>query len=113
MHELSIVMGIIDIAKREVEKAKASNVIKIELDIGELAGIEMESLDFAWEMAVKDTVLEKAERQINYIEAKAKCMDCGHLFNIHALFESCPKCNSYFKDVFQGKELRVKSLEIE
>jgi hydrogenase nickel incorporation protein HypA/HybF len=112
MHELSIVMGIVDIAEKESKKINGSKVEVIELDIGELSGIEMDALNFAWKMAVEGTVLENAQRKINLIKAKAKCMECGYVFDVKALFDSCPKCNSYFKDIFQGKELRVKSLTI-
>jgi hydrogenase nickel incorporation protein HypA/HybF len=28
------------------------------------------------------------------------------------IYDACPKCNSYFKDILQGKELKVKSLEV-
>jgi len=113
MHELSIVMGIVDIADKEVRKISASKVEVIELDIGDLSGIEMEALDFAWEIAVKGTVLENAERKINYIEARARCGDCGCDFKISALYDACPQCKSYLKDIYQGKELRVKALEVE
>ncbi len=110
MHELSIVMGIIDIAKKELEKAKLSKVETIELDIGTLSGVEFEALDFAWKMAVNDTVLENAERKINRIEAKAKCVSCGHIFKTRSVFDQCPKCNELFSEILSGKELRVKSL---
>ncbi len=113
MHELSIVMGIVNIAEQEVNKVQAKKVEVIELDIGELSGIEMDALDFAWEMAVKGTVLENAQRKINHIEAKAKCSECGCDFSIKQLYDACPECNSYFKDIYQGKELRVKALEVE
>ena len=46
MHELSIVLGIVDIADEQVRKAHARKVDSIDLDVGTLAGIEMEALDF-------------------------------------------------------------------
>jgi len=110
MHELSIVMGIIDIAKKEVDKAELTKVEAIELDIGTLSGIEFEALEFAWEMAVSNTVLENAKRKINRIEAKAKCTNCQHVFKTSSVFEQCPKCNDFFSELLSGKELRVKSL---
>ena len=113
MHELSIAMGIVDIAEKEVKKINASRVVVIELDIGDLSGVEMEALDFAWETATKGTVLENAERIVNRIKAKAKCMQCGFDYDVEALYDACPECKCYFKDIYQGKELRVKSLEIE
>ena len=113
MHELSIALGIVKIAEDESAKANANSVKAIELEIGSMSGIEMDSLDFAWPMAVKDTVLENARRDIDYIEAKARCLECQTEYDIEHIFDACPKCQSYFKDIFRGKELRVKALEIE
>ncbi len=110
MHELSIVMNIIDIAKIELEKAKLSRIETIEIEIGTLSGVEFEALDFAWQISIKGTILEKAERKINRIKAKAKCVSCEFVFNTLSVFDQCPKCNEIFTEIISGKELRVKSL---
>lgn len=110
MHELSIVMGIIEIAEKEAAKAHLSSFDSIELDIGQLSGIVLDALDFAWEIAVKDTVLANAERQINYINAQSKCLDCNTEFDSESLFEACPNCASYTTTLIKGNELKVKSL---
>jgi len=112
MHELSIALGIVKIAENETAKAKAKKVDLIELEIGTLAGVEFESLDFVWPSAVKETVLEHAVKKINIIEAKGKCIDCDTIFKIKNIYDSCPKCNSFLKGIIQGKELRVKALEV-
>lgn len=110
MHELSIVLGIVDLATKEFEKAEASVVEKIELEIGKLSGVEPLALDFAWPEATRNTVLENAERYIDYIPGKAKCLDCNHIFDIENIYDECPECQSYFKDIFRGKELKVKAI---
>lgn len=112
MHELSVAMGIVKIAEDETQKVKAERVTLIELEIGTLAGVEFSSLDFVWPSAVKNTVLEDAERKIEVIEGKGKCVDCDTVFNIEHYYDSCPNCGSSFKGILQGKELRVKALEV-
>ena len=112
MHELSIAMGIVKIAENEMAKMKENTVTKIELEIGQLAGIEIDSLNFVWKSAVKDSVLEKAIKEITIISGKAKCADCDTEFYLENIYDSCPKCNSNFKGILQGKELRVKALEV-
>ncbi len=112
MHELSIAMGIVQIAEKEAEKAHVDRVLAIDLEIGSLSGVEIDSLNFAWPMAVANSVLENAEKRIHVIKAKAKCADCGFDFDLENYFDSCPKCGSQFKDIYKGKELRVKSLEV-
>ncbi len=112
MHELSIALGIVKIAEEETAKAMAKKVDIIELEIGTLAGIEFESLDFVWPMAVKNTVLENAQKKVHIVKGKGKCMDCETVFDMDHFYDSCPKCQSNFKGILQGKELRVKSLEV-
>lgn len=112
MHELSIVMGILKIAETEAAKAGAKKVDLIELEIGTLAGIEFQALDFAWSTAVKHTVLENAVKKIDKIEAKGQCMECDHIFTLEHIYDPCPKCQNYLKGILQGKELRVKALEV-
>ena len=56
MHELSIAMGIVKIAENELSKSGGGEIELIELEIGTLAGIEFEALEFVWPAAVKDTV---------------------------------------------------------
>jgi len=112
MHELSIAMGIVKIAEDETAKVEEKTVVKIELEIGELAGVEIDALNFVWNSAVKDSVLENAEKEITIIKGVAICADCNTEFYLENIYDSCPKCNSNFKGIIQGKELRVKSLEV-
>lgn len=112
MHELSIALGIVKIAENEIAKVKAKQVDVIELEIGTLAGIEFDSLDFVWPAAVKETVLENAVKRINIIKAKGKCLDCDNTFDIINIYDSCPNCKSFLKGIIQGKELKVKALEV-
>jgi hydrogenase nickel incorporation protein HypA/HybF len=112
MHELSIAMGIVKIAEDETAKAKAKEVTKIELEIGVLSGVEIDSLNFVWDSAVKNSVLENAEKQIIVIEGIGKCIDCDTEFNMENIFDCCPNCNSNFKGILKGKELKVKALEV-
>ncbi len=112
MHELSIISSIVQIAEAEVEKAGAQRVESIELDIGELAGIEFSALDFAWEVGVSQTVLEGAERHIHRIGGEARCNECETVFDMQALYDPCPSCGSYCSEILKGKELSVKALTI-
>ncbi len=110
---LSITLSIIEIAEEAAKKENASVITEIELDIGKQAGVVREALDFAIETAKQGTMLEKANWVINEIPALARCAECGNEFEISDLFTPCPVCGNPFSDVFQGNELKVKSLKIE
>jgi hydrogenase nickel incorporation protein HypA/HybF len=110
MHELSIAASIVDIAEDYARKEKAGVITKIEIEVGTLSGIVRESLEFAMEFAVKDTVLEKAKVEINDIPGKGECEQCHTVFEMNDLYTPCPKCNAFNPLIIQGKEMRVSSL---
>ncbi len=112
MHELSIVMSIIDIAEKEIYKAGGGIVGEIELDIGQLSTIEMEAFDFAWQQGIKGSFLEDAKLIVNRIEGKAKCLECDIEFPITNYYDSCPVCGGHFNQIIQGKELKVKTITV-
>jgi hydrogenase nickel incorporation protein HypA/HybF len=112
MHELSIVMSIVDIAQEQARKADAHAIEEIELDIGTLAGVELDALEFAWPQGVKSTMLEHAVKKINRIEGKASCADCNNIFTIENYYDACPECGGHLISIMQGRELRVRSLVV-
>ena len=111
MHEMSIVLGIVKIAETEAVKAGVERFAAIDLEIGNLAGVEWEALDFAWQAAVAGSVLEQAEKRVHKIQAKGQCADCDHIYEVFHIHDNCPKCGSFMKAILQGKELRLKSLD--
>jgi hydrogenase nickel incorporation protein HypA/HybF len=113
MHELAIAMNIIELAEENANKANASVVLEIELDIGKQSGVVIEALMFAIESAKQGTILEKANWIINEIPALAKCSSCQNEFVPDDFFTPCPHCGNPFSDIIQGKELRVKTIKVE
>lgn len=112
MHELSVVMSIIDIANEQAKNNDAVCIETIEMDIGCLSTIQMEAFDFAWQQAVKSTILENSVKKINRISGKAVCMDCDAVFPVENLYDACPVCGKHLLNIIQGKELRVRSLTV-
>lgn len=112
MHELSIVYSIVSIARNELEKAGGDAIEAIALDIGELSGIELTSLEFAWDIGVHGTCLQGAALHINRIAGQAVCADCGEVFHKPQRWDACPSCGSFLHGIQAGEELRVKSLTL-
>ncbi len=113
MHELSIAASIIDIVNDEASKANAVKVTDIELEVGTLSGIEIDALELAMEVSIKETIMSEATVKIVRIQAMAHCNKCEKDFSCNSLFDPCPTCNGFSYDVFQGQEMIVKSLGIE
>ena len=110
MHELSLVKSIIEIAEDEARIYENVKAEKIEIEIGALAGVEMDAFDFAWKEAVRNTILEDAKRVIIRTPAISQCEDCKIEFPFEEFYDPCPNCGQYNSSIIQGKELKVKSL---
>lgn len=113
MHEFSIAMSIVEIAETEAKKANAKAITELVLDVGTMSGIEFFALDTALEMAIKNTLLDKAKVTVNKIQAKAKCTDCQNKFEISQVYDACPECGSLYHELLGGKELQIKSLVVD
>ena len=110
MHELSIAMNVVELSIDYAKNANSYKINEIELDIGVLAGVEIDSLKFCYDAACKKTIEEGSELKINIIPAMAECMDCNYVFSIDSFYTECSKCNSHKINITKGKELKIKKL---
>ncbi|MDD5571080.1 MAG: hydrogenase maturation nickel metallochaperone HypA [Bacteroidales bacterium] len=113
MHELSVAQNIIEIVEENARKLKLKIISEVEIDVGTISGVVPENLEFAMDVAMKDTILENAKIKMNIIKAKAKCLKCANEFEIEEMYSLCPKCNRFEFEIINGKELKVKSIKAE
>ena len=113
MHELSIAENILSITEEYAAREEATRIHAIDLEIGTLAGIEIDALEFAMEAVFRDTLLGAAKITIESIQAKGRCLTCSHEFEAEDFFSPCPDCNDFDIDIVSGTELKVKALHID
>lgn len=113
MHELSIAQSIVSIAENAAPKDHHAHITSVGLQIGELSGIEIESLKFALSVIKKDTVLNDADLDIEIIEGQAECPNCRTVFPMHYFGCSCPDCGNYFIKVLKGREMKVLNITVD
>jgi hydrogenase nickel incorporation protein HypA/HybF len=109
MHEFSLCQSVISIAEK-TPKDSSKQIAKVIVKIGTLAGVDIESFEFWFPVAAKDSVLEQAKLEIVIEEAQAKCNNCDQLFKLTKLYEQCPNCGSFEKDIRKGKDMLVESI---
>ena len=112
MHELSIAMSIVELAERHARERQATAIEEIELEIGELAAVDIASLDFSLASAVKETLAEKAKITHHIIPGEGVCESCGATVPMPSISQACPGCGSWQVRLTSGKELRVKSIVV-
>jgi hydrogenase nickel incorporation protein HypA/HybF len=76
MHEYSLVSSLIERVQREAEAHGATKVHRLQVRIGEIAGVEVELLRTAYEMCREKTVCDGAELEITLEEARWACPRC-------------------------------------
>jgi hydrogenase nickel incorporation protein HypA/HybF len=58
-------------------------------------------------MAAKATVV------FHFIRGRGKCHGCAEEFDLQNVFDPCPFCGAFNPEVTQGKELKVKAINVD
>src|SRR5512147_949776 len=104
MHELSVAQSVLDIARKEMQKANSSVIRELELEIGTLSGIEIESLQFALRALTAGSEWEAMQIVIQRPEGLAHCNECISNFSLNSFVAQCPQCKGYNCNIIQGRE---------
>lgn len=113
MHELSIAIGIVELAEEYAGKEGHKKVLELEIEVGDFSGVIIEALDFALQEAVMNTRCSEATWKIHRIKPLARCRECGRESVPESLYAACPTCGSYGLEILRGKELRLTSILVE
>ena len=113
MHEMSLAEGVLQIIEDAARSEGFTQVKAVWLEIGQLAGVEKESLCFYFDVVTRNSIAQDARLEIIEMPGRGKCLQCACDMLVATLFEACTQCGSYQIEVISGDELRVKELEVE
>lgn len=113
MHEMSIAEGIYEIVRDYAEQNHATKVREVGLLIGEMAGVEQESLAFSWRVLTQGSPAEGAALKIRSVPLIGRCSKCGKEFHIEHYDFWCPECKDGVLKTISGCELQVEYLEVD
>lgn len=112
MHELSLMEEVRRQALAAAAAEAAERIVTIRLRVGELAGVELEALRFAFPLVMQGTIAAGAELQIETEAAFCHCEPCGKPFPALHGSSDCPHCGSLSLQLLSGKDLRLVALEV-
>ncbi len=112
MHEMSICEGIIQVIEEQAASQNFSAVQRVRLEIGPLAGIELEALQFSYDVVCRGTLAENSELEVIILPVKGWCMPCAEPVTVKQRYDACPECGSYQVEITGGDELRIKDMEV-
>ena len=114
MHELSIAIEILEIVEKEAIKHGAVAIKKVRLKLGDLSGVETESLTFSFDAIKGEKPLTtQTELLIKRIPVRINCKPCGADFEGGGFMVSCPKCEGFDTQLLAGEELEIEDIEID
>ena len=113
MHEMSIMMGVLDAVNQSAEQAGALRVLTVSLSIGDMTEIIEDSLRFAFEALSEGTLCEGANLDLTFITPHSLCLSCGADFDHDRFHMTCPQCGSYELSLMRGREMQIDSIEVD
>jgi len=113
MHELAITQSMLDLVLGQAEKAGARRVGRINLVIGEMTGVVEDCVQFYFGFLSRGTIADGASLAFSVVSTKARCQNCGRLFEVKEFDWTCPHCRGNNMEIIAGKELFVESIEVE
>lgn len=113
MHELSIAMSLVEQVDEAARREGASRVVSIIMSLGKLSGVEREQLEFCFPLASEGSLLDGAQLIIEEEPARIRCLCCAVESVPEPPFLLCEKCSSSQVEVISGRDLAIRSMEIE
>ncbi len=113
MHEMSLCEGVLQVLQDNARSQGYQRVKTVWLEIGGLAGVELDAMRFSFDAVTRGTLAERAKLEIIEVPGEAWCMQCATTVAVQQRFDACPDCGSYQLQVTGGEEMKIKELEVE
>ena len=110
MHELSLAGEVLRLVEEAAAREGFSRVATLRLEVGRLAGVEVDALRFALDAIAPGSCLAGAAIEIDEPPGEAWCMPCARLTPIKERGDACAHCGGYQLQAVGGTELRVVEL---
>jgi hydrogenase nickel incorporation protein HypA/HybF len=114
VHELSIVCSVVESVQEAIREKKVERVEAVNLRVGALSGVLEDALLFSYEIATQGTPLEGSVLRIERVPVRVYCAGCeqeSELASVQSF--RCPRCQELTADIRSGRELEIKSIEID
>jgi hydrogenase nickel incorporation protein HypA/HybF len=111
MHEYSIVAALIGKVAAEAAAHRGARVHRLHVEIGELAGVEIDLLALAYETFRAGTACDGAALEIHPVPVRWVCPGCKHNFPSGAILR-CEACDRPAR-LGAGGEIILARIEME
>ncbi len=113
MHELSLAEHVLGLIEETAEAEGFHRVRKVVLEIGSLSAVEAEAMRFCFDVVARQTIAAGAILEIIEVAGTGWCRDCRRMVALSEVFDACPDCGGCDVELRTGRELKLKTLEVE
>lgn len=111
MHELGIVVKVLEQVDAVAEEYKAEKILKVTMEVGEVSTIVPELFTDAFDWAKKRTrFTAEAELEMIIIEGRTYCQICGETYKTTEYGKQCPHCGSSETYLLTGDQVIIKDI---
>ena len=112
MHETMIAQSIVDAIAKEADKHNAKP-IGAKISCGQLNPINDEVMNFAFEIAAKETICEGITLEVVHMPLKADCESCSRTFEFNIYSPACMYCGGTNINIQSDAPLLLEEIEFE
>ena len=111
MHELGIVVKVLEQVDEVAEQYKAEKIMKVTMEVGEVSTIVPDLFTDAFNWARKKTrFAQEAELEMIIIEGRTYCRACGETYRTTEYGKKCPHCGSPETYLLTGDQVVIKDI---
>lgn len=112
MYELAICQDVMTQVEQIARQHQAVNIVRIELQVGPLSGVEVQLLEAAFPIACAGTLAEQAELAIEATPIRVKCNSCHEQSIVSQNNLVCRHCGDWQTQLVSGDEMILKRIEM-
>jgi hydrogenase nickel incorporation protein HypA/HybF len=116
MHEMAVCRALLERVEHHAHalasQTPAVRVLSLRLEIGRLANIEIDALEFCFGAVARGTCAEGATLEIRRTPGRAWCTECAAEVSVESHLDQCPDCGSGMLVPCGGDKMLLKGLEV-
>ena len=110
MHELGVLLAVVEQVTEVAKENDVQKIQKLVLQVGELSSMIPKYMKKIYPAAVDGSILEGSELEIETIPGNGRCKQCGTVYHLIEEHGICPDCGEQQFELLSGKEFFIKEI---
>lgn len=113
MHELALARSLTELVLEVAAKHDAQRISAAVVEIGDLAGVDSQSLEFGFQVASQGTRAQGCQLLFRRAPLRVACESCAAEGEGDLERPGCPRCGGERVRVVSGRQLRLVSVDVD